>query len=136
MTMLIAFTYFLSFLPLRCLILQYSKKYVNPQIPLDINSINCDKRSMMKRKTQWSDAMGYDMTKEQAVIIMRALAYAQEFGTEYANAEFQIEYYNIGAAFDLLDEEQIKEMDNIIGDCEQIIAEYDFENGYQRSNMR
>ena len=134
--MLIAFTYFLSFLPLRCLILQYSKKYVNPQIPLDINSINCDKRSMMKRKTQWSDAMGYDMTKEQAVIIMRALAYAQEFGTEYANAEFQIEYYNIGAAFDLLDEEQIKEMDNIIGDCEQIIAEYDFENGYQRSNMR
>ena len=79
--------------------------------------------------------MQYDMTKEQAVVIMRALAYAQEFGTEYANAEFQIEYYNIGAAFDLLDEDQIEEMDTIINDCEQIIAEYDFENGYQRSNM-
>ena len=106
---------------------------VNPHKPLDIFSRIFDIQCMMKREK--GNAMQYDMTKEQAVVIMRALAYAQEFGTEYANAEFQIEYYNIGAAFDLLDEDQIEEMDTIINDCEQIIAEYDFENGYQRSNM-
>ena len=83
---------------------------------------------MMKREK--GNAMNID--KEAAVVIMRGLAYAMEDATEYAMAEFQIQYYMIGEAFDLLDEDQMEEMDTVINHCEEIIAEYDFEEGYQR----
>lgn len=81
--------------------------------------------------------MKYDMNKDTAVILMRGLAYAMadEEATEYAIAEFQIEYLLIGEAFDLLDEDDLENMDSVIDDMHQIKAEYDFEAGYQRSSI-
>jgi hypothetical protein len=81
--------------------------------------------------------MKYDMNKDTAVILMRGLIYAMEVedATEYAKAEFQIEWYLIGEAFDLLDEDQIEEMDSVIDDMQQIKAEIEFELGYQRSSI-
>ena len=81
--------------------------------------------------------MQYHMDKDTAVILMRGLIYAMEDeeATEYAKAEFQIEWYLIGEAFDLLDEDQIEEMDSVIDDMQQIKAEIEFELGYQRSSI-
>jgi len=81
--------------------------------------------------------MKYDMNADTATILMRGLIYAMEDeeATEYAKAEFQIEWYLIGEAFDLLDEDQIEEMDSVIDDMQQIKAEIEFELGYQRSSI-
>jgi hypothetical protein len=81
--------------------------------------------------------MKYDMNVDTAKILMRGLIYAMEDedATEYAKAEFQIEWYLIGEAFDLLDEDQIEEMDSVIDDMQQIKAEIEFELGYQRSSI-
>jgi hypothetical protein len=84
---------------------------------------------MMKREK--GNAM-INIDKEAAIVIMRGLAYAMEDATEYAIAEFQIQYYTIGEAFGLLDDDQLEEMDTVINHCDEIIAEYDFEDGYQR----
>lgn len=76
----------------------------------------------------------FDMDRNMAEIIMRGLAYAMddEDASECAIAEFENAYYDIGEAFGLLDEEQLEEMDSIRNQNDEIIAEYTYEDGYQR----
>jgi hypothetical protein len=81
--------------------------------------------------------MKYQIDAASARIIMRGLIWAMEDAeaTEVEVAEYQIEWYQIGEAFGLLDEDQLDEMDGQVGTCLEIIAEHIFEAGYQRSSV-